>query len=546
MKRNLPLIARLIPPSRNLGYKDFYMDFLAGKNPPKNFYPAQNPEKVAGEIERVDYNREALAAILKKQNILYGAGQQTLTEIERLKDPRAVCVFAGQQAGLLGGPLLTVVKMLGIVKAARRYEKRLQRPVIPVFWIAGDDHDFEEVNNLFLLDRQSRPCEIAYKARPETALPAAEIYFSDRGELESVINQIRTCLGDSEYISALFDLIRRSYTPEDTLVTAFGKFMSVLMKDFCLVLFNPGDREVKQLARPFFENVLNQQSEIQNLIKVTNEKILKAGYHLQVEKKENATHLFYNKNGRQPVFCYGNDYIHGKNTVSRSELLEELLSFPEKFSTDVLTRPVLQSYLFPTLVQLGGPSEIAYFAQMNPLFGLFDVPAPCQQARPTVTILEKRFEDLMETHEISFMDLTGDIEQVVNRILTGSFPEDIEKKMGKLKNSMKDAFVEFRKDLLNYEPSLDGIAGQSLGKIDFVLKTLENKVFSSHKKKSQDIRERLYRLEKAVFPRRGLQERAMNITYFIARYGFGIIPFFYEKIDSERKEHQIITLSEFV
>ncbi len=521
------------------------MDFLAGKNPPKNFYPAQNPEQVIREIERVEYNREALVAILKRQNIIYGAGQQTLTEIERLKDPRAVCVFAGQQAGLLGGPLLTAVKMLGIVKAARQYEKRLQRPVIPIFWIAGDDHDFEEVNHLFLLDRQSRPCEIVYKARPETALPVAEIYFSDRGELERVINQIRECLGDSEYISSLFDLISHSYTPEDTLVTAFGKFMSALMKDFCLVLFNPSDREVKQLARPFFENVLNRQSEMQNLIKVTNERILKAGYHLQVEKKENANHLFYNRNGRQPLLSYGNDYIHGDNIITRSQLFEELQDFPEKFSTDVLTRPVLQSYLFPTLVQLGGPSEIAYFAQMNPLFGLFDVPAPCQQARPSATILEKRFEDLMETHEISFMDLTGDIEQVVNRVLTKSFPENLEKKMSQLRDSVKDAFKEFQGALLNYEPSLDGIAGQSLGKIDFVLKTLENKVFSSHKKKSQDIRERIYRLEKAVFPKRVLQERAMNITYFIARYGFGIIPFLYEKIDSERKEHQIVTLSEY-
>lgn len=540
------MIPNLITPSKNLGYKDIFLDFLAGKNPPKHFYLADCLDRVAEKLDRVAFDREKIADILRKQNELYGASQETMANIERLKDPRAVCVLAGQQAGLLGGPLFSIVKMLGIVKSARLYEQRLKRPVIPIFWVAGDDHDFNEVNHLFLLNRASEPCEISYLTPPEKELPIAEIYFSDRDELNRALDMTRECLGESDFTPELFDLIERSYTTQDTFVTAFGKFMAGLFRDFGLVLFSPGDPEVKRHAVPFFETILNRQDDLHDKIQNANDAILKAGYHIQVEKKENATHIFYNHDGRQPIMRDGDRFTCGEKTVTRDELLKCLHETPELLSPDVMTRPVLQSYLFPTLAQKGGPSEIAYLAQINPIFELFDLPAPCHQARPTLTVLEKRFEKQMEEYEISFDDLTGDIEQAVNRVLARSFPEELEKNYATLHESVKDAFDNFRSTSLEFDPSLKKFAEQVYGKIDYNLKAFEGKVFASHKKKSQETRDKIYRLQNAVCPNRGLQERSINITYFIARYGFGIIPFLYEKIDSEQKAHQIIKLSEFV
>lgn len=540
------MIPNLITPSKNLGYKDIFLDFLAGKNPPKHFYEADCLERVVEKLDRLAFDRGKMAAVLRRQNELYGASQKTMANIERLKDPRAVCVLTGQQAGLLGGPLFSIVKMLGIIKSAKLYEQQLNRPVIPIFWIAGDDHDFDEVNHLYLLNRTSEPCEITYPTPPEKELPIAEIYFSDREELNRALDKTRECLGESDFTPELFDLIERSYTAEDTFVTAFGKFMAGLFKDFGLVLFSPGDPEVKRHAVPFFETILNRQDDLHDKIQSANDAILKAGYHVQVEKKENATHIFYNHDGRRPVMRDGDGFTCGEKVVTRDELLKCMHDTPELFSPDVMTRPVLQSYLFPTLAQKGGPSEIAYLAQINPIFELFDLPAPCHQARPTLTVLEKRFEKQMEEYGISFDDLTGDIEQAINRILERSFPEELEKNYATLHESVKDAFDDFSDTSLAFDPSLKKFAEQIYGKIDYNLKAFEGKVFGSHKKKSQETRDKIYRLQNAVCPNRGLQERSINITYFIARYGFGIIPFLFEKIDSEQKAHQIIKLSEFV
>ena len=536
----------LIPPSKGLGYKDIYLDFLAGKNPPKEFYFADSLEEVAARLDGINYDREKMAAILARQNRAYGASEQTLANIERLKDPKAVCVLTGQQAGFLGGPLFSVVKMLGIVKSARLYEQQLGRPVIPVFWVAGDDHDFEEVNHLFILNRSSEPCEISYTTLPEQELPTAEIFFSDKEELDNALNLARECLGESDFTPDLFELIERSYTTGDTFVTAFGKFMTGLMGGFGLVLFSPGDPEVKRHAVKFFEAVLEKQDALHGAVQAANDRILNAGYHIQVEKKDNATHLFYNLNGRKPVMREGDSFTCGEQTVPREKLLECFRDTPEKFSPDVMTRPVFQSYLLPTLVQKGGPSEIAYLAQINPLFELFGLTPPVHQARPTFTVLEKRFEKQMQDYDISFEELTGDIEQVINRIMAVSFPDELENEFKRLKEDVARRFDDFSQKSLAFDPSLKNFAEQIYGKIDFNLKAFEGKVFASHKKKSQETRDRIYRLWKAVYPNRGLQERSMNITYFIARYGRGIIPFLYERMDSEEKSHQIIKLSEFV
>ncbi|MFZ5981635.1 MAG: bacillithiol biosynthesis cysteine-adding enzyme BshC [Candidatus Zixiibacteriota bacterium] len=535
----------MIPPSKGLGYKEFFLDFLAGKNPPKDFYFSDSLEKVAAQLDRINYDREKMTAILTRQNRSFGASEKTLANIERLRDPRAVCVLTGQQAGFLGGPLFSVVKMLGIIKSARLYEEKLNRPVIPIFWIAGDDHDFEEVNHLFILNRKSEPCEISYTTLPEQALPTAEIFFSDKVELDKALNLARECLGESDFTPDLFALIERSYTTGDTFVTAFGKFMTGLMRDFGLVLFSPGDPEVKRHALGFFKQVLEKQDRLHEAIQAANNRIINAGYQVQVEKKENAAHLFYNLNGRKPVMRDGDKFTCGEQLVTREKMLACITASPEKFSPDVMTRPVFQSYLFPTLVQKGGPSEIAYLAQINPLFALFDLAPPVHHARPTFTILEKRFEKQMKEYDIQFEDLTGDIEQVINRVMTISFPDELEQDFKRLKDDVAKRFNDFSRKSLEFDPSLKNFAGQIYGKIDFNLKAFESKVFASHKRKSQETRDRIYRLWQAVYPNRGLQERTMNITYFIARYGRGIIPFLYEKMASEEKSHQLIKLSEF-
>lgn len=538
------MTSSLVPPSKALGYSDIYLDFVSGREPSAHFYLAANLEDTAAKLDGVNYDRKRLAGILKNQNTVYQASDATFEAIRELTEPDAVCVFSGQQAGFFGGPMYTIIKAVATVKAARLYREKLGRPVVPVFWIAGDDHDFEEVNHVTVLDRAGEPVTITYGTPPEHEVSTAEIQFSDAEELARAKEALKAALGDTDFTPELYDLIERAYTPHDSMCSAFGKLMAGLTANMGLVLFCPGDPEVKRLAAPFFKQIVRQQDQMHEILVRTNNEIIQSGYHIQVEKKDNAAHLFYNLDGRTPVLRDGAQFVVGNTRFSRDELLEAIEKHPERFSPDVITRPILQSYLFPTVSQKGGPAEIAYLAQINPIFNLFDVPAPVHKARATVTVIESRFEKLMKEHDITFEELTGDIEQVVNRVLQKTFPQDLEQHFAKLRDDVDRRFKAFLDESLEFDPNLKQVGEHSYGKIDYTLKSFESKVFSSHKKKSKQARDRIYRLWHAVYPNRGFQERTINVAYFIARYGMGFVDLLHDHMDSEETAHQLFHLSE--
>lgn len=528
-----------------LPYSQIFTDFMAGKSPAVDYFVARSLEQVATELDQHSYHREQLVEILRRQNAGFKASDKTMRSIDKLADQRAVCVFTGQQAGLFGGPLLTLIKAMGVVKSAATYAEQLDRPVIPIFWIAGDDHDFEEANHTYVLTRSGEICKNSYQTAPEFELPTADIKLDDSEELARLKSQLRECLGETDFTDDLFSRLDQAYSTEDTLVTAFGKWMADLTREFGLVLFSPGDMEAKRMALPFFLSIIEKQDVIHDQLLATNQSLEANGYHIQVEKKENAAHLFYNLDGRKPVSRQGGSYEVGARVFSQAELINELNDHPERFSPDVMTRPLLQSYLFPVLAQKGGPAEIAYLAQINSLFASIGIPAPVHQARPTLTVVERRLEQQMADMSIQFEDLLGDIEQVVNRVLSRTFPPDLHDKIKALKQALEAEFDKVSDDVLAFDEHLQKNAEQTRGKIDYLLSGFEAKVFAAHKKKSQQTRDRIYRINNLIYPRHGLQERSINITYFLARYGDNVIQYIYDQIDAEQTSHQLISLAEF-
>lgn len=535
----------LITATKAMGYSGIYLDYLGGCGSAGGFFCADNIDEAAAGLEGRNHDRQQIVDILLQQNRSYGASASTLASIECLKEKDTLCVFTGQQAGLFGGPLLVVIKALAIVKAAQLYTQQLKRPVIPVFWIAGDDHDFEEANHTFVLNRQSEPVRLEYASAPSLEAPTAEITFDDAQCLNDVKALLAETLGQTDFTEKLYTLVDRCYTTSDTMVTAFGKFMTAVLGDHAPAMFSPGDVAAKQMAVPLFKAIITHQDELHNLLSERNRSIVESGYHIQVEKKENSTHLFCNEAGRKPVMRDGDRFVLGDQSMTQEELLAKIDSEPHKFSPDVMTRPILQSFLFPVLSQKGGPAEIAYLAQINPLFELFNLAPPYHMARASMTIVENRYSQVLHDNHIEFAELTGDIEQVINRVLAQTFPASLEKEFEQLRQDVEYHVKKFADETLKFDPALKKSAEQTHGKIDFTLKNFENKVFASHKKKSQEVRDRIYRLHRALYPNRGLQERCLNISYFVSRYGVSFVPYLYDILDSEEKSHQLVDLSGF-
>ncbi len=535
----------LIAPDKSLGYSDIYMDFLAGASSVKELYSAADVAKVLEHLNRRMYDRAKLVRILKKQNTIFGSSRKTFLNIDKLKSDDAVTIFSGQQAMLFGGPMLIMIKALTLVKSADELSKKLKRAVIPIFWIAGDDHDFDEINNTLVLNGQSEEVKIAYNTRPLQQSPVSEVLFSDKAELSRIKTQYREALGETDFTPKLYDTIESAYQSGESFVTAFGKMLAALVSEYGLVLFSPGDTEVKKCAVNFFKELIGRQNELHTLTSLTNKKIIDSGYHLQVEKSENSTHLFFNLNGRKPIQRDGPGFKVGDKLFSSIDLLNTIEGEPQNFSPDVLTRPAFQTYLFPVLIQRGGPAEIAYLAQSAPILELFGLPVPVYQSRPSATFIEKHSEKIMQEYKIEFGKLTGDIELIINEVLGRTFPVNLDKDLGKLRATLAEQLEKLKKDSLEFDPGLKEFAGQTFGKIDFALKNFEAKVFAAHKKKSQDVRNRIYRIWHALFPNRQLQERTLNIGYFISKYGIDFIKFMHDKIDVNEKSHQLISLKDF-
>ncbi|MCX6827119.1 MAG: bacillithiol biosynthesis cysteine-adding enzyme BshC [candidate division Zixibacteria bacterium] len=536
---------RSVTPSKEFCYSELFLDFLNWKPSLEKYFSSQESLEVAAKLGQTKVDRNLLCDVLIRQNISFKAKPRTFKVIEKLRQEDSLCIFTGQQAGLYGGPLLTLYKAIGITKLARQLERELRRPVAPIFWIAADDHDFNEINHLFYCGHDGDIRKLHYDLPPTRKVPISEIRFDDSQAYELFVQDTRGALGLSDFTDELYTRLFAAYSFNNTLADAFGQYLLDILPDLGLILFSPADKEIKTVSKGFFKHLVEGHFKLKESLEATSLSLKNDGYHIQVEKKESAVHLFFHNPERIPIHFLNDAYVVGEKTLGLTGLLDLIDKYPDKFSPDVLTRPLWQSFLFPVVAQMGGPSEIAYFSQIGKLFNLFNLVQPHYYPRPALTLVEKRQEELLEKYGLNLPDITGDIENVVKRVTIQSFPKEIEAKIADFRAKFEDAYNEFFSVVRNYDDHLEPMGKQTYGKIDFALNAFEKKIYDHHKQRMQSTRSQIYRLASALFPNSNLQERSLNINQFIAKYGFGIVDFIIKNVDVGTIEHQIIYISEY-
>jgi len=536
---------RSVRPVKEFRYTDLFIDFLDKKPAIKKYFFRDTANETAIRIDNPRVDRGLMCDILKRQNIAFKAKPETFCTIEKLRHEDALCIFAGQQAGLFGGPLLTLYKAIGIVNQAKLLEQELHRPVVPIFWIAADDHDFEEIDVVFYLDKQGELTKLNYGVAPETRIPSAEILLDNEEAYHALADSARAAYGSTEFSENLLGRLFDAYSLNSNMVEAFGKFLLDTLPDMGLIVFSPADKEVKTISKGFFKRLAEGFFNLKELLEETERNLAADGYHIQAEKRESAVHLFFHAPERIAIHFKDDSFVVGEKTLGISGLLDLIEKNPEKFSPDVLTRPLWQSYLFPVVAQAGGPSEIAYFAQIGKLFEPFNLVQPYYYFRPALTIVEKRQEEFLEKFDLKLVDLTGDVEELINRVTARSFPKEIEAQIASFRARFEDAYNELFSSVRQFDETLEPLGKQTYGKIDFAINAFEKKIYDHHKRKMESTRNQIYRLSTALFPNRNLQERSLNINYYISKYGFGIVDFIVGSIEAGNDEHQMIYISEF-
>ncbi|MCL6631700.1 MAG: bacillithiol biosynthesis cysteine-adding enzyme BshC [Alicyclobacillus herbarius] len=339
-----------------------------------HLYDGQDPTQLDTYRERARQiclrfsrtQREALVNTLRDYHKGLGASQATFAQFQRLLDPKAVTVVTGQQAGLFGGPMFSLYKALSAVGVAQRLESELRCPVIPVFWVASEDHDWAEVDHAYILDGSD---EIRKVQLRQKVAPHQMVYHQplSRESVDEVLATVHRLLAGEPYTVETLQEMRALFEPGMSLATWFARLMVHLTSQHGLVLLDPCLPGLRELAKPVWEQALQGHREVQSSLDAAYADVADLGVAPAVVRDRANTTLFYVQDGKRYVLEQTDEagilQVRGLGLRKPvSEWLALAQADPTRFSSNVLLRPVVQDTILPTLVYIGGAAEIAYHA----------------------------------------------------------------------------------------------------------------------------------------------------------------------------------------
>ena len=525
-----------------------FLDFL--KNAPilKTFYPEKNTplEQFARTVlDNYRTDRDALCDALTGINHSIGAGEKTFENIETLRENDCLAIVTGQQAGLFSGAIYTIYKALSAVKLAADLNKQHIKAV-PVFWIAEEDHDFDEIKKTYVLDKTGKLIES--KNAPRNRIENAPVGLIELDEtITETIEDLFKNLPHTEFTGEV-KILLESYKSGETFSTAFGKFIANLFAEYGLIVLTPLDVKMKKLCAPIFAEAVEKSDDIVAALLEKNAELNAADYPPQVLVEKDSFPFFYqNEKGERQALRRNLD--DGKVKIQKSkieftadELAEIARISPQSLSPNALLRPVVQDFLLPTLTYFGGAAEIAYFAQNSAIYKVLNRPVTPIRHRAGLTIIEPKQARTLNKYELNFTDLFDGknalqsriVERFLNRETAQTFDE-VEKNISAQLNFLSNS-------LDGYEPTLAANLTSRRKKIEWHLKALRGKYHRAEMLKNEIVERRIESLFTALLPDDALQERALNVVTFLNLYGANFIEWLYKAVESNEQAHQILFL----
>jgi bacillithiol biosynthesis cysteine-adding enzyme BshC len=531
-------------------HENLFLDYLHEYENVERYYsgnfrnPDIYPQLFNNLAARPISNRTTLIDILKLQYKNLNISSITIDNINSLADPNTITVVTGQQLGLFGGPLYTFYKTITAIKLCSQLKDSYPNyNFVPVFWLEGDDHDFEEVKSLNILNNENNLVKLSYEDGLEEEInrgSIAALKFNDN--LIKVFESLKNELRGTEFKQQIIELLEDFYKPGKTFLESFRDLLIYFFDKHGLVVCNPNDPLVKELLKPIFKDeLINFDDNSKTLVERSAE--LEEIYHAQVKVK--AINLFYLLNNERISLEPGEDdfKLKGKRKrFSKEELFALLESNPENFSPNVLLRPVCQDYLFNTAFYIAGPGEISYFAQVSPLYKYYDIQMPIIYPRASATIVERGVQGILEKFDLSFTEIILDENELINKILASNSDQNISELFNVSRAKISETFEELGTKLIRTEKTLIDLVEKTKQKIDQSVDMLEQKSLDAHKRKYETTLRQLSKVRNVLFPNGILQERELNFIYFCNKYGLDFVKLIFEKLEINIFEHQIINL----
>jgi bacillithiol biosynthesis cysteine-adding enzyme BshC len=517
-----------------------FLDYLYHFDNVRRFFPRAPfaREWLQDEVSRLHYDaarRERVAAILERQNRAWGALQETLDNIGRFR-AGASAVVTGQQVALFGGPLFSIYKALTAIKLATEFTHAGQE-CVPVFWLATEDHDLAEVNHVTLLAADGSLAPFATEAHGPEDAPMSAVRFAP--EIEARAEEAARLLSDSEVAGFL----RQSYRADETLGSGFAKLFSRLFQHSGVILIDASDPELHAVAESVYRAAIVAARDLDDALLERSRELEGAGYHAQVKVTPSSTLLFAMKDGgRVPVHRANSQFTLAEEKVTQDELLQRIRERPAEFSANVLLRPVVEDYLLPTLAYVGGPAEIAYFAQAavvyEELLGRVTPILP----RLSATLVEPRIQRLLGRYGLAPADTFRDPDHLRVLIAERALPGDINQSFDAATQSLDTSLAAIQTSLERLDPTLVEASERAGSKIRYQLDRLRERAARAQLRRSEETAAHAASLSNALFPQKEPQERVIGAMSFLGRYGTQLLLTLYDVAKTGCPDHQVVFL----
>lgn len=491
--------------------------------------------------QRHPRQRDTIADILQAQQRTRGAPADALAASAQLRDPRTVAVVTGQQAGVFGGPLFTLLKAITAIQLAERVSAEHRVPAVAVFWIDAEDHDWDEVKACGVLDADSNLVRIALGDPPSAhAGPVARVRLDD--SVSSALDTLASTLPTTEFTQELLDALRRAYRPGAGMVDAFGQWLESVLGPRGLVVFDAADAAAKPLASAVFAREIEHAGETARLAAEAGAALEARGYHAQATAHEGTVALFHLDGGRDAIHYQDGRFRIGEHMHTKETLLQCARTRPDEFSPNVLLRPIVQDALFPTVCYVAGPNELGYLAQLRGVYGAFGVPMPLMQPRATATILDSNAMRFLARHDLPLESLRAQDEAALNQLLEAQLPTSVEAALEDASRATGDRLEALAKAVAEIDATLEGAVRSTAGRMQDDLKKLHNKIIQAAKRKDETLRRQFKHAQAQAFPGGDPQEREVGFVYFLNKYGPGLVDRLSEELPVDIGTHWVMTI----
>lgn len=506
-------------------------------------YNDQAFEKRAEHLARNSRDQKELTTIIRQFMEPLGLSKKTNEHLEQLEQG-AMVIVGGQQAGILTGPLYSVHKAISVIALAKEQSTKLQQPVIPVFWIAGEDHDLEEINHTYTVHGELlKKRAYGERSRRKTMASATGL---NKESMTQLINTIIRDIGETEYTETLIKQLVDALNNSETFTDFFACLMNQLFKEEGLLLIDAANFQFRQFEHKYFAQIIQSNEEIARVVTEKEQELERAGYGKPILATYEAANLFYVEDGERHLLERKNDLfvnLAANLKFTQEELLEVAHNHPERLSNNVVTRPLMQEMTLPVLAFVGGPGELAYWATLKNAFSVLDLQMPIFAPRLHITIVTRHVEQLLREHQLTVTDVwEGKALHLKERFIADVQDSEAKRQIQAMQQLLVEKYEELASYLEKQHLQLDKILEKNqenhAKQFDYLQQKIEQTVLGKHE---TTIR-KFMTLQNELYPNDGFQERSFNPYQYFNEFGPMLITEMLKQNYSIGKHHYLLYL----